>query len=782
MRSFKWLLMLLVVCYAALPTAAWAKDTDKIGKLTSVSGKAEVKKGGGTKSFSAFKGMAITQGDTIKTGSNGKVSMDLDSDKEVTIGANTTLLISQLVKSASALGGKTKLTLQNGSVIIQVKKKLTGDSRFEIETPTATMGVMGTKFAVSYEQDSSYVGVLEGVVSVTGEAGERIAALLANEQIKLNQAGEGSKGTLVLGDLPLVALEKLLEELEQAAGTEVNAALKQQIGELVKQKQAEQDKAAEAEGKPFNKPTIVYVQPASSVPASSGGSSGSGSDGSTPTPAVTPTSEATPTPTATPDVTPTPVPTETPTETVPPTPTPVVYAGAPEVDTAAFYGNPNHYFINSTTIVVPFTTLLAFNEQEDDPDRTLLDGVIFAINNPEFFWEVESATLDGKNLVIKLANELPLNSRLYISVRGDYLKNAQTDEVQVDFTELGRDGNDIDFKPALSQTDLRYVQKLIETPVMDDILVYHLGYSNANLTMTLENEEGGPVAFDSEVAYYMQMGGENHFTFTFDPEWLETLDAAAAPYTLTVKLDLDGTEVADLTMNITVEDSRDLPYFDEEAFNSDRDLYIKDDHTFVLPFTTAIIYNEQAFPDQGLAQQVEFWIYDEQGALSRKLPLEYVEISGRELSIHLAEGVPRGTGILITIAGNSLKNPEKDKAQPDMLQTPEGTLFAVSYSPGYVKHVRGSSMPQPPVTRINTLGDDLGEVRLYSGSEIGSKIVDAADYTIAQEPGRGPTITLTEAFYNRLDVGSYFVEVLIMQNGQEVSSALIEILILPKPL
>lgn len=771
MRSFKWLLVWMVVCYAALPAAAWAKDTDKVGKLTSVSGKAEVKKGGGTKSFNAFKGMAITQGDTIKTGSNGKVSMDLDSDKEVTIGANTTLLISELVKSASALGGKTKLTLQNGSVIIQVKKKLTGDSRFEIETPTATMGVMGTKFAVSYEQDNSYVGVLEGVVSVTGEDGERIAALLANEQIELNQAGEGAKGPLVLGDLPLVALEKLLEELEQAADTEANAALKQQISELVKQKQAELEKAAEAAGQPHSKPTIVYGQPAFSVPASSGGNSGSGSGGSTPTPTpnVTPTPEATPTPTATP----TPVPTETPA----PTPTPVVYEGAPEADTSAFYSNLYHYFINSTTIVIPFTTLLAFNEQADDPNRTLLDGVIFAINDPEFFWEAQSATIDGKNLVIQLANELPLNSRLYISVRGDYLKNAQTGEVQADFTELGRDGNDIDFKPALSQTDLRYVQNLSETTELDDIFVYHLGYSNATMTMTLANAEG-PVAFDSEVAYSTQMSGENHFTFTFNNQWLETLDAAA-PYTLSVKLDLEGAEVADLTMNIMVEDSRDLPYFDEEAFNSDRDLYIKNDHTFVLPFTTAIIYNEQAFPNQGLAQQVEFWLYDEQGDRSRKLPLEYVEISGKELSIYLAEAVPRGTGILVTIAGNSLKNPEKDKVQPDMLKTPERTFFTVSWSPGYVKHIKDSSMPNPPVTRINTMGDDLGEVRIYGGSEIGSRIVDAADYTIEQEPGRGPTITLTEAFYNRLDVGSHFVEVLIMQNGQEVSSALIEILILP---
>ncbi|SFE76467.1 FecR family protein [Paenibacillus algorifonticola] len=549
MRNFKWLLVLLVVCYVALPTAAWAKDTDKVGKLTSITGKAEVKKGGGTKSFKAFKGMAITQGDTIKTGSSGKVSMDLDSDKEVTIGANTTLLISQLVKSASALGGKTKLTLQNGSVIIQVKKKLTGDSRFEIETPTATMGVMGTKFAVSYGQENSYVGVLEGVVSVTGEDGQRIAALQADEQIGLNQAGEGAKEPLVLSDLPLVALEKLLEELDQAADTEANAALKQQISELVKQKQAEQGEAAEAEGKPFSKPIIVYDQLASSAPANSGGSSGSGSGGSTPVPTatVTPTPAPTATPTPTPDVTPTPVPTET--------PTPVVYEGAPEADTAAFYGNPYAYFLNSTTIIVPFTTLLAFNAQEEEPEQTLADGVIFAMNDLEFFLEMASVTIDGKNLVIQLAEEMPLNAVLYISVRGNVLKNAETDEVQADFTELGRDGNDIIFKPALSQSAIHYVQHLTDKPTMEEIAVYYLGYSDMDMSLTVSNAYG-PVSFESEAEYYSQMGGENFFAFTLNSDWLESLNAEAGPYTLTVKLEQGGEEFAELTMSITVEDSR----------------------------------------------------------------------------------------------------------------------------------------------------------------------------------------------------------------------------------
>ena len=47
MKMFKALCAALLVIVLVLPVSAVAKDTDKAGKITSVSGQAEVKKSGG---------------------------------------------------------------------------------------------------------------------------------------------------------------------------------------------------------------------------------------------------------------------------------------------------------------------------------------------------------------------------------------------------------------------------------------------------------------------------------------------------------------------------------------------------------------------------------------------------------------------------------------------------------------------------------------------------------------------------------------------------------------
>jgi len=256
MKTLKLVFVTLLVMAIIMPTSVFAKDTEKAGKITAVSGKAEVKKSGGSKKFNAFKGMAITKGDTILTGSDGKVTMDLDSDKEVTIGTDTTLVVSELVKSAKALGGKTSLSLLKGKVLVTIKKKLDGDSRFEIETPTAIMGVMGTQFTVTYENNESYVGVFEGAVKTKHGPGLTDETTVnPNEQLPLNKDGAGVKGKLNYLDLPLVGLEHYLLLLQKDA--KADKALIEQVKARIEKKKQEEAAAGGSGGSQFNS-TIVY--------------------------------------------------------------------------------------------------------------------------------------------------------------------------------------------------------------------------------------------------------------------------------------------------------------------------------------------------------------------------------------------------------------------------------------------------------------------------------------------------------------------------------------------
>ncbi|KPD07727.1 hypothetical protein AM501_13920 [Aneurinibacillus migulanus] len=293
MRIVKSFLSLLLIMAVIIPGFAQAKDTQKVGKITAVSGSTEVKKSGGKKQVKAFKSMAITQGDTIITGRNGKVNMDLDSDKEVIIGPNTKLVISQLVQNARAMSGKTSMSLLGGSVMVKVKKKLTGDSRFEIKTPTAIMGVMGTQFVMKYERNTSFIGVIEGTVAVSKLDGTPGPSVHANEQAYVNPSGDGVPEALNLNNLPLFALEQYAEDIEHMLENNPNPdlqALKERIEKVRKEKQQAQDDEQEGEEQPETS-TIIHEGTSPSRDKSDRGSSGGGGGGGgdNPTPVAKPT-------------------------------------------------------------------------------------------------------------------------------------------------------------------------------------------------------------------------------------------------------------------------------------------------------------------------------------------------------------------------------------------------------------------------------------------------------------------------------------------------------------
>lgn len=463
MKAVKLLLTAILVLVLVNPTAALAKDTDKAGKITAVSGQAEVKKGGGTKKFKAFKGMAITQGDTILTGKDGKVTMDLDSDKEVTIGSDTTLTVSELVKNAKAMGGKTSLSLLKGKVLIKIKKKLEGDSRFEIETPTAIMGVMGTEFVVGYENEESYVGVFEGAVTTAyGVDGTEQTVVSPDEQLKLDEEGNGTKEELVVKDLPLVGMEHYLEQLLEKDNAD--QALIEQLKQLIETKQEQERKAAAEEENNSGSQaasTIIYEE-----------NSGSGGGGHSVTPASTPTPTPTPTPTQTPTPAPTPTsaqttttpvasPAPTPTPPTMPTPTPASAPGAPELDIETFKNDIFAYMVDDQTFILPFTRELAFNTGTDeaplDPseivsvrvneyDRALeISGSLTQQDGDEtepgdegdgsgdFFAAVDNVEIDpnhSKHLKITLSDKIPYGSHIHITIHAGMLKNKGSGEVQ----------------------------------------------------------------------------------------------------------------------------------------------------------------------------------------------------------------------------------------------------------------------------------------------------------------------------------------------------------------
>ncbi|MDD4835230.1 MAG: FecR domain-containing protein [Lutispora sp.] len=133
-------------------------------KLIQMEGDVQVVRAGGEKPFKAFLKMRLTEGDRIITGPTGTAKIEMDDEVVITLAENTKIYLSELRGSKGAQ--QSSINLQSGGVGSSVKKKLKENSRFEIKTPTAVMGVRGTEFFTQYFNGNVDVRVVDGVVEV----------------------------------------------------------------------------------------------------------------------------------------------------------------------------------------------------------------------------------------------------------------------------------------------------------------------------------------------------------------------------------------------------------------------------------------------------------------------------------------------------------------------------------------------------------------------------------------------------------------------------------------
>ncbi|WP_157264525.1 FecR family protein [Paenibacillus oryzisoli] len=172
--------------------------TVRVAIISALSGDVTIKKGGGSKTYDAYENMSLNQGDTVYTGAGSSVTLNLASgDADVTLGDNAELNVSDL---NSANGNKkSKLKVWAGSMWVKVKSLAGADDEFEVETPTAVMGVRGTQFFVSVDPVSgkTKMAVGSGRVSastVTSSSEETqtttITYVNPTQEISLDSRGE----------------------------------------------------------------------------------------------------------------------------------------------------------------------------------------------------------------------------------------------------------------------------------------------------------------------------------------------------------------------------------------------------------------------------------------------------------------------------------------------------------------------------------------------------------------------------------------------------------------
>ncbi|WP_138755012.1 FecR family protein [Paenibacillus sinopodophylli] len=766
MRIAKLLFISLLAFAIMMPTSVLAKDTDKAGKITSVAGKSEVKKGGGSKKFNAFKGMAITKGDTIITSSDGKVTMELDSDKQVTIGTNTTLVISELVQSAKALEGKTSLSLLKGKVLITIKKKLDGDSRFEIETPTAIMGVMGTEFTVVYEEGESYVGVFEGAVKTKhGEKRKEETIVTPNEQLGLNDEGKGEKEKLDYLDLPLVGLEHYLTLLEKDAKAD-KALIERVKQQIVVKKQEEAADASKDNGSAPSNTKIVYED-------TSGQTSGGGS-------VVVPTPPA---------PTETPVPTETPGPIEAPVP--------PLLDLRALYQGFQSFIGNDKAFNLPFTTSIAYNGPNSSFPADGSEVVKVEVLNIEtqlfeerdIVKQVSLSHVSSKQLLVELSEPIEYGSRIRFTILANQLKNAETNDVQENDLVTGSEeygqGFLFTFAQERYEMEFKHEDSMYDGEGIRSIELSSLGYSipydsetgtDIQIYKVCPKDEGGYEdegcysGFEYDLRQYVSSTSviwPNRLVIAFNITNFQLLEPAL--YQVRVNLQDDRAQPHYVWVDINIVEKKPPVLFWDGA-------YTTDSSTIILPFTTKIasyvipitksnvsIHTVSEIPP-ALMEGNE----DPAEGSDRALEIESVSINpndATQLIVKLKNELEYGTTLLVTIAANSLMNPETRDVQKEdqLIYLTHRAILLTSE----VEFIHQDSNQVNKEIMINTYGFEIGEPYLYRISEGSSEPLYELDgvYTLSGE-GDVKTLTLLAEYFNSSDVrpGRYVLVIPVLDD------------------
>lgn len=139
---------ILAIAAAALAAAAWAED---VGQIKTVRGDVHVERDG--KQLAAAQGMWVQQSDKLVTGADGAVGVTFLDNSMLSAGPGTVLAIDRYSFDSTTHAGHFDTSLQKGTLAVvsgKIVKQSPGAMR--VRTPASVMGVRGTEFVVSVEE------------------------------------------------------------------------------------------------------------------------------------------------------------------------------------------------------------------------------------------------------------------------------------------------------------------------------------------------------------------------------------------------------------------------------------------------------------------------------------------------------------------------------------------------------------------------------------------------------------------------------------------------------
>ena len=154
------LLGIAVLLLAAVFAGAQAESYDaSTMRLLRYAGEVEITDGAGNARF-VMENARFASGESLRTGAESTASVGLDDSKIVALDQLTRVAFEQK-------GSRLKMTLREGTLFLDVQRKLDEAESLDIETSTMTVGIRGTIVYVRGGDGTSELGVLEGTAWVT---------------------------------------------------------------------------------------------------------------------------------------------------------------------------------------------------------------------------------------------------------------------------------------------------------------------------------------------------------------------------------------------------------------------------------------------------------------------------------------------------------------------------------------------------------------------------------------------------------------------------------------
>jgi hypothetical protein len=149
----------------------WLKRQPRPARATSISGLVQLLTSNGQRRPLTVNTL-IRAGDELLSGS-GSTTITLAEGSEIRLSPNSRLAFSRMTQFGKPGMIDTRLRLNRGEVITRVKDVISGGSRFKIETPSATVAMNNTQFAIQTNAGGTGLQVINGDVTF-GQQGRSV--------------------------------------------------------------------------------------------------------------------------------------------------------------------------------------------------------------------------------------------------------------------------------------------------------------------------------------------------------------------------------------------------------------------------------------------------------------------------------------------------------------------------------------------------------------------------------------------------------------------------------